>query len=164
MLRIKGLIIVIGFLGCVTAFAADEPTKKRTIAIEASPTILAKGTLCSVDLFPEEKTRGQSDQPSYIGTIVETSETGMLLLVKAESHRVVHNATYGTRLPYVGRMFRNIGIGKTDLKEEKKLWLPIDKIQIVRPLPADALDQQPPPASSSDRPPGLEASKSGRPS
>ena len=116
--------------------ADDAKPRKRSIAIEASPTILAKGTECRVELQPDVQSREKTEQVTYDGTIAETNDEGIMLVVTSEERRLTHTSPYATRVPFGNRLFRNVGIGRSKPKEEKKMWIPNEKIRLVTRLQA----------------------------
>ena len=119
-------------LACATLCGADDvKPRKRSIAIEASPTILAKGTECRVELQPDVQSREKTEQVTYDGTIAETTEEGIMLLVTSEQRKLTHTSPYATRVPFGNRLFKNVGIGMSKPKEEKKIWIPNEKIRLV---------------------------------
>jgi hypothetical protein len=123
--------VVCVFLFATSVDAGDPKPRKRSIAIEASPTILAKGTECRVQLQPDVQSREKTEQVTYDGTIAETSEDGIMLLVTSEDRRLTHTSPYATRVPFGNRLFRNVGIARSKPKEEKKLWIPNEKILLL---------------------------------
>ncbi len=132
--------LVLAALACLipafTIFSAGEPEpRKRSITIEASPNLLAKGTHCRVELEPDVKSRANTDQVTYEGKIDSTTDDGIMLVVTSESHRVVQTAAYAPRVPFKNRLFRNIGIGEMTPKDAKKVWITNERIKLVQPIP-----------------------------
>jgi hypothetical protein len=113
---------------------ADEAgTCKRPIPILASPVILSKGTACQVDLKPEAKSSSETVTMSYRGTIVKADDAGVMLSVSSGEEKRIQKAPHASKIPLLGRLFTNIGIHHTTLKEKTTIWIPVETIS--RPSP-----------------------------
>jgi len=113
--------------------ADDEKDRDHAIQIVASPSILPKDARCRVELNPERAGRGETWM-AYEGTIAKATDEGVMLAVTSVQERRVDEVPYASRIPYVGRLFRNIGIGVRAPGERKDVWIPSGQIRSVRLL------------------------------
>jgi hypothetical protein len=125
------------------ARGGDGPVPSCSVLIKASPAILNDGTRCRLELRAESTPSGQVTD-SYTGRVIGSNSRGFFVQIEDETHRVEMRAEPKASLPFVNRRFRNVGIGRTSARADRKLWIPAEKVALIEVLPlADV--QQPTP-------------------
>lgn len=119
------------------AMGEPEAPARRQITIIASPSTIPVGAQCLVEMSPESNDRGETLEISHEGKIAEAKDDGISLTI-ASTRQVITKGGSASRLPVVGRLFRNIGIGHPKPGEERKVWIPAEKIRSVKLLPDTA--------------------------
>jgi hypothetical protein len=110
--------------------AADESPTGRSVLIVASPAILPVGSQCTVELRPKRSGQSESHM-TYEETIAGVSDDGITLTVSTERVEEI-SSTVGARIPYLGAVFRNCGIGKRTPGRAKTVWISASTIRSVK--------------------------------
>ena len=109
------------------AKSADRPI---TIIAVASPATLKVGARCQIELNPV--TTGRTESVTvYDGVIARANDQGVGLTVTEERKTIAHT-------PFLGRFFRNVGIGRPAPGQKKEVWLPSATIHAVKLTSKDA--------------------------
>lgn len=112
---------------------ADEPAGAgRRITVVASPAIIPAGARCRVELTPEVRGSATSEL-TYEGKVAAADDEGLTLVVSSTRRKDVSHAE-AARLPLIGRLFVNVGIGATKAGEEKAVRIPAETIRTVELL------------------------------
>lgn len=125
--------MILPVAAAVAEARADEPAGAgRRITVVASPAIIPAGTRCRVELNPEVRGAATSEV-TYEGKVAAADDEGLTLAVSSTRRKDVSNAE-AARLPLIGRLFTNIGVGPTKAGEEKDVRIPVEKIRSVELL------------------------------
>ena len=112
------------------AAAAENPeSRPRPVVIVASHSILPKGLSCRIELSPESISESETSLTFYEGTISETTDDGIRLTAATIESHSLRNSPY-SRLPFLGRYFKNTGIGRSPVKKADVL-VPVAKIKAI---------------------------------
>lgn len=114
--------------------AGGEGADRPAITIEASPAILPEGRACRLTLRPEPVGTNRVAEVEYIGTIVRADDDGLSLAVTEERRVVEPKDRILKDVSVLSRLFRNVGIARTDPGAERVVWIPAPSIQSVRLL------------------------------
>lgn len=107
---------------------ADE-SRSRPVVIVASPSILPAGAKCRIEMEPEPSGESGKTTTFYEGTITGTTKDNLLLTAASiECH--CENDTPLSRIPFLGRLYKNTGIARSRL-EEKEFPVPVNKIKSI---------------------------------
>ncbi len=111
--------------------ADDSKGREHQITIITSPSVLPAGTRCQVELIPETNDRKDVVETVYEGKVAKANDDGITLSV-ASVKRKVSDGSAASRIPFVNRLFTNVGIAQPKLGEEKDVWIPAEKIRSVK--------------------------------
>ncbi|MEW4568614.1 hypothetical protein AB1L88_12185 [Tautonia sp. JC769] len=125
---IAAALLAIVPLAHAKAAAGDE----AVITIIGSPTLIPEGSRCVIALKPVAN-RQNTVATTFEGTVVEASARQIVLSV-TETRRVASENSPGAKIPFVNRLFRNIGIAATTPGEERIVSIAAETIQSVQCL------------------------------
>ncbi len=132
-----GMAALVGAVACLpaTTSAADDTSKAgRAISIVGSPALVPVGAACRVELRPEAVAPEETRIKTYEGTITRSDAEGLTVGVAAEEMRV-RIASPLSDVPYLGRLFTNLGIGRAQHDVPREVRVPAEAIRTVTLTP-----------------------------
>ncbi len=112
-MRASVFLAMLASLVVASALRAAEPTSPFPEKLK-----LAVGYHCEVTTFP--KTSGwDKTTTTYTGTVMATDGNGITMRNVTQASRVEQCPPLLNRVPYINRVFKNVGIGRAHLGEKQ---------------------------------------------
>jgi hypothetical protein len=125
---IAAAVVAIVPLAHADAAEGDE----EVITIIGSPSLIPEGSRCVITLKPVAD-RQDTVETTFEGTVIVAS-AGEIVLAVTQTRRVSSANSPGAKIPFVNRLFRNIGIAATTPGEERIVSVAAPTIQSVQCL------------------------------
>lgn len=137
MQTLRPLIAIAGLslTGC-TVF----PPVAATSATPPQPAVCSPDAVAALPAGAEiaiEHGASEDGEQQTTGTVLKASPEGVALINCRVEHRTYHATPVVYRVPYMGRLFKNTGVGTT---RTPVLWVPryeMTEVRVVQPPPAD---------------------------
>jgi len=138
MARLLFVIASIGMSGCLSLASGGGPRVAQTCSPDQAAA-LPQGA--RVELMHQWSESGLVSENRHVtkrvGTVLKSSPEGVALVNCVVEHRSSADNAVADRIPYLGRLYRNTGVGAETVPV---VWVPLaemGQVRVVEPPPAD---------------------------